>query len=70
MGYNVSMIADSTSRWAEALSEISGRLVSSLWYIWLIILPDSLLFLIKNLEKQSGTRSSSISDIQSDKVPF
>merc|ERR1711892_709215 len=25
-GYNVSMIADSTSRWAEALREISGRL--------------------------------------------
>lgn len=29
MGYNVSMMADSTSRWAEALREISGRLVSS-----------------------------------------
>jgi flagellar biosynthesis/type III secretory pathway ATPase len=28
MGYNVSMMADSTSRWAEALREISGRLVS------------------------------------------
>lgn len=27
MGYNVSMMADSTSRWAEALREISGRLV-------------------------------------------
>jgi len=26
MGYNVNMIADSTSRWAEALREISGRL--------------------------------------------
>ena len=26
MGYNVSMMADSTSRWAEALREISGRL--------------------------------------------
>ncbi|KAE8673405.1 V-type proton ATPase catalytic subunit A [Hibiscus syriacus] len=26
MGYNVSMMADSTSRWAEALHEISGRL--------------------------------------------
>lgn len=25
MGYNVSMMADSTSRWAEALREISGR---------------------------------------------
>lgn len=25
-GYNVSMMADSTSRWAEALREISGRL--------------------------------------------
>ena len=24
MGYNVSMMADSTSRWAEALREISG----------------------------------------------
>jgi len=29
MGYNVSMMADSTSRWAEALREISGRLVRS-----------------------------------------
>lgn len=29
MGYNVSMMADSTSRWAEALREISGRLVST-----------------------------------------
>lgn len=26
MGYNVSLLADSTSRWAEALREISGRL--------------------------------------------
>lgn len=26
MGSNVSMMADSTSRWAEALREISGRL--------------------------------------------
>lgn len=26
MGMNVSMMADSTSRWAEALREISGRL--------------------------------------------
>jgi len=26
MGYNVSMMADSTSRWAEALREMSGRL--------------------------------------------
>ena len=25
MGYNVSMMADSTSRWAEALREISGK---------------------------------------------
>ena len=25
-GYSVSMMADSTSRWAEALREISGRL--------------------------------------------
>ena len=26
MGYNMNMMADSTSRWAEALREISGRL--------------------------------------------
>ena len=26
MGYHVGMMADSTSRWAEALREISGRL--------------------------------------------
>jgi len=26
MGYHASMIADSTSRWADALREISGRL--------------------------------------------
>jgi len=31
MGYNVSMMADSTSRWAEALREISGRLVRILF---------------------------------------
>ena len=27
MGYNVSMMADSTSRWAEALREISGKVI-------------------------------------------
>lgn len=32
MGYNVSMMADSTSRWAEALREISGRLVSCFFF--------------------------------------
>lgn len=32
MGYNVSMMADSTSRWAEALREISGRLVRTLLF--------------------------------------
>ena len=26
MGYHVALLADSTSRWAEALREISGRL--------------------------------------------
>ena len=26
MGYSVAMMADSTSRWAEALREMSGRL--------------------------------------------
>ncbi|HAC10271.1 MAG TPA: V-type ATP synthase subunit A, partial [Clostridiales bacterium] len=26
MGYNVAIMADSTSRWAEALREMSGRL--------------------------------------------
>lgn len=26
MGYHVAIMADSTSRWAEALREISGRL--------------------------------------------
>jgi V-type H+-transporting ATPase subunit A len=26
MGFNISLMADSTSRWAEALREISGRL--------------------------------------------
>ncbi len=25
MGYNVALMADSTSRWAEALRELSGR---------------------------------------------
>ncbi|RZR89101.1 hypothetical protein BHM03_00016753 [Ensete ventricosum] len=34
MGYNVSMMADSTSRWAEALREISGRLLVTAW-LWL-----------------------------------
>ena len=27
MGYHVAIMADSTSRWAEALRELSGRLV-------------------------------------------
>ena len=36
MGYNVSMMADSTSRWAEALREISGRLVR--WPISFVII--------------------------------
>ncbi|KAK8607976.1 hypothetical protein V6N13_023419 [Hibiscus sabdariffa] len=31
MGYNVSMMADSTSRWAEALREISGCLGMLTW---------------------------------------
>merc|ERR1719231_292268 len=30
MGYNVAMMADSTSRWAEALREVSGRLAEML----------------------------------------
>ena len=30
MGYNVSMMADSTSRWAEALREISGMHINSI----------------------------------------
>ena len=35
MGYNVAMMADSTSRWAEALREISGRLAEmpAGWYL-------------------------------------
>jgi hypothetical protein len=35
MGYNVSMMADSTSRWAEALREISGRLVCTYLFLYL-----------------------------------
>lgn len=34
MGYNVSMMADSTSRWAEALREISGRLVIASYVVF------------------------------------
>lgn len=42
MGYNVSMMADSTSRWAEALREISGRLAEMpagkfISYLWLTV---------------------------------
>lgn len=40
MGYNVSMMADSTSRWAEALREISGRLVN--WFTHLFTMNFSL----------------------------
>lgn len=36
MGYNVSMMADSTSRWAEALREISGRLVSLSYFKFML----------------------------------
>lgn len=39
MGYNVSMMADSTSRWAEALREISGRLAEMPAGEWLLITP-------------------------------
>lgn len=38
MGYNVSTMADSTSRWAEALREISGRLVLLLVYFYVCLL--------------------------------
>lgn len=41
MGYNVSMMADSTSRWAEALREISGRLVN-IWSLFSSLLIVSL----------------------------
>lgn len=37
-GYNVSMMADSTSRWAEALREISGKSLNSHEYILLCLL--------------------------------
>lgn len=36
MGYNVSMMADSTSRWAEALREISGKNSCNLWVVALV----------------------------------
>jgi hypothetical protein len=39
MGYNVAMMADSTSRWAEALREISGRLAempAGWWFLFSI----------------------------------
>jgi V-type H+-transporting ATPase subunit A len=38
MGYNVSMMADSTSRWAEALREISGRLAEMPADRWVVCL--------------------------------
>lgn len=41
MGYNVSMMADSTSRWAEALREISGRLAempADRWVVYVCLL--------------------------------
>lgn len=41
MGYNVSMMADSTSRWAEALREISGRLAE---------MPAGELFVLQNCQ--------------------
>ena len=31
MGYNIAIMADSTSRWAESLREMSGRLVRNAW---------------------------------------
>ena len=30
-GYDVAIMADSTSRWAEALREMSGRLEENAW---------------------------------------
>ena len=47
MGYNVSMMADSTSRWAEALREISGRLVR--WPISFVIIFFFFLFISKSI---------------------
>ncbi len=44
MGYNVSMMADSTSRWAEALREISGRLAEMPAGMWFVL--DTVLFVI------------------------
>ena len=37
MGYNVSMMADSTSRWAEALREISGLMIFLIFLIMKIL---------------------------------
>ena len=31
MGFSVALMADSTSRWAEALREMSGRLGENAW---------------------------------------
>ena len=59
MGYNVSMMADSTSRWAEALREISGRVILILMkkiYSWLKCLLIKVTQPIWHLSQLSSTR--------------
>ena len=46
MGYNVSMMADSTSRWAEALREISGIFYFPICFLSLAETGDLCLVLI------------------------
>lgn len=57
MGYNVSMMADSTSRWAEALREISGRLAEMPAGEYWFFLQRQLLFRKKKLRMFSYCRS-------------
>ena len=59
MGYNVSMMADSTSRWAEALREISGRLAempAGMYGLFLLINCDFLQIEIANKKTSASTR--------------
>ena len=71
MGYHVSMMADSTSRWAEALREISGRLaempagmasLAIFWFVFffLVSLAGVLQIVIFNTELKQRQRRKTI----------
>lgn len=60
MGYDVAIMADSTSRWAEALRELSGRLEECLRKKALLILHPafSAFYEMQRMQNLNGTEGS------------